>query len=239
MFKGLKRFLGKAYNKAKVFGKNIINTIQESRRDIKSRYPNAVQNVLNQCGNDIVTNIRVCKELVSKNTESLLQIISGGKWEEAKKKYGYDNFFHTYMLFNVNGKQLMLEKNQVINLSYYPKACNDGMEVSPGGTFTLNEMLAKARSAMGDEKFFTYDPLYNNCQSFIMGILKANGLSTPTIEKFVYQNIKDIVADLPDYVKPLAKGFTDLAGLVDIGLQKSFIPVDGKAEGSDYKTDAS
>jgi hypothetical protein len=243
MWKSIKRFIGKAYESAKSFGRRILKplpSIKDIDTESKSRYTPGVQSVLAKCGNDIVTNIRVCRELVPSSTESLLNALSLGKWNELKKKYGYDRFFHLYMLFDAGGKTLMLEKNQVINLSYYYRSCEEGMPVSAGGTFTLNQMLDKTKASMGDEKFFTYDPLSNNCQNFIIGILRANGLLTSAIESFVYQNIKQIVDELPDYMKPLAKGLTDIARVVDTSLQKSVYNTNGKeAEGTDNITDAS
>jgi hypothetical protein len=99
-------------------------------------------------------------------------------------------------------------------------------------------MLDKTKASMGDEKFFTYDPLSNNCQNFIMGILRANGLLTSAIESFVFQNIKQIVDELPDYMKPLAKGLTDVARVVDTTLQKTVYNTN-ESEGTDNITDAS
>lgn len=230
MWKRLKRFLGK-------FGKRVLSPLS---LDIESRskFTPGAQSILAKCGNDIVTNIRVCRELVSSSTESLLNALSVGKWNELKKKYGYDRFFHLYMIFEAGGKTLMLEKNQVINLSYYYRACDDGMPVSAGGTFTLNQMLDKTRSYMGEEKFYTYDPLTNNCQNFIMSVLKANNLLTSTVEGFVYQNIKQIVDELPSYVKPIAKGLTDIARVVDTSLQKSVYNTN-EQEGTENIPDAS
>ena len=235
MFK-IRRFLGKAYESAKAFGRRILKP--ETNTEGKSKYTPAVQSILAKCGNDVVTNIRLCRELVPSTTETLINAISLGKWNELKKKYGFDRFFHLYMLFDAGGKTLMLEKNQVINLSYYYRACNDSMPISGGG-FTLNEMLDKTKARMGDEKFFTYDPFTNNCQNFILNILRANGISSDHHESFVYQNIKELVDELPDYVKPLAKGLTDVARVVDTSLQKSVYSTNGKAEGSDNITDAS
>jgi hypothetical protein len=233
MFKYIRRLLGKAYEGAKSFGRRVIKNLPKAEdiRQVdtqsKQGYTPAVQAILAQCGNDIVTNIRVCRDVVSANTESLLNAVSLGKFAELKKKYGFDTFFHLYMLFDAGGKTLMIEKNQTINLSYYTKPCLESEFVSPGGTFTLNQMLDKTRESMGAEKFLTYDVFTNNCQLFLIGIMKANGLLTPKIEKFVYQNINQIVDELPGYVKPLVKGITDIARVVDTSLQKSVYKTNG------------
>jgi hypothetical protein len=247
MFKYIRRLIGKAYEGAKSLGRRIIKnlpTLEDVRKvDTQSKqgYTPGVQAILAQCGNDIVTNIRVCRDVVSANTESLLNAVSLGKFAELKKKYGFDTFFHLYMLFDAGGKTLMIEKNQTINLSYYTKPCLESEFVSPGGTFTLNQMLDKTRESMGAEKFLTYDVFTNNCQLFLIGIMKANGLLTPKIEKFVYQNINQIVAELPGYVKPLVKGITDIARVVDTSLQKSVYKTNGNqaTEGAQNPANAS
>jgi hypothetical protein len=227
MFARAKRFLGKSYETLKSIGKRIVKTAVEANTTSKSGYTPGVQSLLAKYGNDTVSNIRVCRDLVPESTESLLNAVSFGKWSELKKKYGYDRFFHLYILFDVGGQTLMLEKNQVINLSTYYRECKDTMPISGGG-FTLNTLLDKTKSFMGTEKYFTYDALTNNCQNFILAILQANGLLTPAIRSFVFQDISKIVDELPSYMKPLAKGITDIARVVDTSLQKSVYNTNGK-----------
>ena len=230
MFKYIRRLLGKAYQGAKSLGRHVfkqVSNLREVDKQSRGSFSPGVQSVLAKCGNDIVTNIRVCRDLVSESTEALLNAVSLGKWNELKKKYGFDRFFHLYMLFDAGGKTLMLEKNQTINLTYYYKPCADSMFVSPGGTFTLNQMLDKTRSVMGTDDFFRYDAFTLNCQNFILNILRSNGLLSPSLEGFIYQNIKQIVDELPGYVKPIARGLTDVARVVDTALQKSVYDTNG------------
>jgi hypothetical protein len=189
--------------------------------------------MLNEYGNALVTDIKVCREVISSSTETMLNLLSLGKWNEAKRKYGYDKFFHLFMTFNVNGKRLMLEKNQIMNLSSYPRACEDSMDVSPGGTFTLNQMMERGRKYMGDDKFFPYSALQNNCQNFIMGILRGNNLSNQQIDTFVHQDISNLVSSLPSYVTPITKALTDVAATIDTGLQKRVANIDGVENTSD------
>ena len=54
--------------------------------------------------------------------DTALNLISFGKWAEAKKKYNYDDLYHLYLIITLdlrNGKtkRLLLEKNQSINIS--------------------------------------------------------------------------------------------------------------------------
>jgi hypothetical protein len=226
-FDTAKKWFGKAVGHAKLFGKNVVSSLVEAHKDNKHYYPPSVLNILKECGSKRVTDIKVCREVVAKNTEALLSIISGGKWEAAKKKYGYDNFFHLFMLVSLeDGKVIHIEKNEVIRMSYYARPCNDGMDVPLRNTFTLDEMMERTKRRMGDDKFFGYSALENNCQNFILNILKASGLDNPAIERFTHQNLDDLVKELPAHVKPTAKVATDIAAVINTALQKSFIPSD-------------
>ena len=228
----IKYFIGKVGGHAKryigKYGPSVLKAISEAK--VSSGYPPAVQNVLVQCGDDEIRSIKVCRQPVSERTENMLKMISGKAWDELKRQEGFDKFFHLYMVIDVGGKQLHLEKNEVINLSYYPAPCEDGMDVPLNRPITLNEFMAKTRAYMGDTRYFEYDALVNNCQVFVKSNLEANNLLTPQLNKFIYQDLKGLIAGLPGHVAPLSKALTDVAGLVNTALQNSFVKVDNNAE---------
>ena len=56
----------------------------------------------------------------------------------------------------------------------------------------LNQLLENTQKSIGSAKFFLYDGLKNNCQDFIIAILKANGLLTGQAESFIKQDITKI-----------------------------------------------
>lgn len=205
-----------------VVGKSKGRILLESIRDVKSKYPENVQRLLNTIGNKKVSNINICRSVVPRYLEILLNIISLGKFGQAKLKNNFDKFYHLYMTFEIDNKKYMLEKNQLINLSSAPKKCEEMVSVSGGG-FTLNEMLENARKKLGDTNFFTYDAFQRNCQAFITAILKANNISTPESEKFIYQNIEGLKKDLPNYVPKVTKFLTDIGGIADTAIQKGII----------------
>lgn len=233
-------FLRKVYDRAKVFGKRFVQQVKVAPVEQKSMYPPFVAQALNTYGNYYVSNIRICRRPVPSNTESLINFISNGKWNEAKAKYGFDTFFHLYMLFECAGRTFMLEKNEIINLTHSVRACDEGMPVN-GSPTTLRDMLKRTRAYMGDERFFTYDPFRNNCQNFILSVLKANEWNNPELEKFIYQNISQIVDEIPGYVRPVAKALTDIGGVINTALQKSYDNTNGgeTQEGTQNSADAS
>lgn len=205
-----------------VVGKSKGKILLDSIRDVKSKYPESVQRILNAVGNQKVSNIKICRSVVPKYLETLLNLLSFGQFNKAKIKNNFDTFYHLYMTFDVNNKKYMLEKNQVINLSDRPRKCDESINISGGG-FTLNEMLENARQKLGDNNFFTYDAFERNCQAFITAILKANNLSTSESEKFIYQNIEGLKKDLPSYLPKVTKFLTDVGGIADTAIQKGII----------------
>ena len=245
MFKRVKRFIGKAYRAIKLFTnptKAVINLVNETIRDVGSKYPPQVQEILRHCGDSNIIDVKLCKEVVSANTELLMKLLAGkNTWEEAKKKYGFDKFYHLFMIITMdNGKQIHVEKNELIRMSYSVRDCPDALDLG-NPNVKLNTVLDTTKNRMGDSKFFTYDPFYNNCQNFIAELLKTMDLWNETSKDFVYQDIEGLREELPSYTKYLAKGLTSIGAFVNTAYQKTKDYIDNgtKTEGLDYQTNAS
>ena len=69
-------------------------------------------------------------------------------------------------------------------------------------------------------KFFPYHPNTNNCQDFILSVLKANGISQG--HDFVKQNTEMIFKD-KGWLSGTAKNVTDLGGYADVVLRGGLI----------------
>jgi hypothetical protein len=240
-FRGLRSFIGKLAGHAKTFigkyGPKVVKAISEAR--VTGGFPPAVQNVLVQCGGDEIRSIKVCRTPVSERTENMLKMISGSAWDRLKREQGFDKFFHLFMVLDVGGKLLHLEKNELIHLAYYPSPCEDGMDVPLNRAETLNEFMANTRAYMGDKRYFEYDALVNNCQVFVKSNLEANGLLTPQLNKFIYQDLSGLIAGLPSHVAPLSKALTDVAGMVNTAIQNSVIGNNAQTGGTENPPDAS
>jgi len=225
MFKQVKRFIGKAYRVAKIFtnpSKYVGKVLSETYRDVGSQYPPQVKSVLLRHGNHKIVDIKLCKEVVSANTELLLKALAGSNtWEEAKKKYGFDKFYHLFMIATLeDGTKLHIEKNEIIRVSPAPRPCPDALDL--GSTnISLSELFEKTKARIGDNNFFVYDPLGNNCQAFISELLKTINLWNDTSRSFVYQDIEGLRAELPSYTRSLAKGLTSVGAFFNTALQKT------------------
>jgi hypothetical protein len=246
MFKHIKKFLGKAYRTVKLFTnptKSIIKIFGDTARDISSQFPPQVRNILLKHGNHRIVDIKLCKEVVSENTEFLLKALAGkNTWEEAKKKYGFDRFYHLFMIITMdNGSQLHVEKNEVIRISESPRPCPDALDLGAPSPITVSELLERTKQRIGNDNFFTYDPLSNNCQAFVKQLLITMDKYNEASNDFVYQNIEGLREELPSYTKYLAKGLTTVGAFLNTAYQKTkdYIEYGSKgAEGSDNQTDA-
>jgi hypothetical protein len=251
MFKTIRRVLGKTltYGKrvAKLFMKpsipSLVKAITDVAKDVSTQYPPEVRRELQLHGNHRISNIQLCKEVVSENTEFLLKALAGSKtWEDAKRKHGFDRFYHLFMIVTMeNGSRLHIEKNEIMRISSQPRPCPDALDLgAPTTPITVSEMLDRTKQRIGDREFFTYDPLGNNCQNFINQLLRTLGLWNQTSSSFVFQDIKGLRDELPSYTRTLAKGLTDIGAFVNTAYQKTkdYI-VNGEPEGPNNQTDAS
>jgi hypothetical protein len=91
---------------------------------------------------------------------------------------------------------------------------------------TLIGLMEKAQSYMGSN-FFTYDPYLNNCASFVVSVLKANGLWNEKDTQFLYQDVSTLAKKLPES-HMIGKFVTKLGAVV------SRIRGKGELEGGAY-----
>lgn len=197
--------------------KNKANQVVDYLKPRTDGYTNASNRVIKQYGNQPIASMRIVRTPIKSMLNTVLNIVSLGKWQELKEKYSFDKLFHLGLVLEIGNKLITVEKNQTINIS--TKSIIDHQsEIMPvdGVTgLTLNQLLDNARKAVGDNTFFTYNPFGNNCQNFIVNLLQHSGLLTDANRDFVFQDIAELAKELPDYVKTVAKTATDIAGTID------------------------
>jgi hypothetical protein len=194
-------------------------------------YTKGARDTLKQYGQEIVVGMSVHREPIQGILDKVIGVLSGGTWEDLKKKNAYDKFFHLYALVRLNtGRVIRVEKNANITLAPDGQAGDEGevrdvnfTGVSP---FTFEEMLDRTRQMMGDYRYFGYSPfadeknVSNNCQDFILAILKANKLGDEELKKFVKQDIVELSKELPGITKRIGDAITGLGSYVEHGIGK-------------------
>ena len=112
-----------------------------------------------------------------------------------------------------NNRKYVLEKNARINVApFISREKMEYREIKSGDT-TINELLANTKKSMG-VKYEPYDAVTNNCQDFVLAVLKSNGLGSVADYAWIKQDVQKLFKKLP-YLQGLAKGVTDLAAGVD------------------------
>jgi hypothetical protein len=176
-----------------------------------TNYPRPVRDMIRKYGDRTITHMDVGRTPVQSAITTAINIVSMGKFKENADKLGYDKLFHLFLKLTLDNTQIILEKNEVINIVNFQERPNTEIENVPlGNPITLNELLGRAKEKMGD-RFFRYDSAVNNCQDFILNILQASSLGNPQIFSFVKQKTEELFKD-SGKTRSVAKFFTDLGG---------------------------
>jgi hypothetical protein len=135
-------------------------------------------------------------------------------------KYGFDSFFHLALIITVKHndtiQNIVLEKNEVINIStsYKKKSNTEVHNIDFNQDIKLIEFINKAQQSVTPDVWFEYNGLLNNCQSYLRIILKANDLYNESTDKFVFQDLTELIKNTPQFFGKIANIVTDTAGVV-------------------------
>lgn len=193
--------------------------------------------LIKKYGNEKITHVQVLRTPIVSVIDKAMNFLSLGKFNEIKKKYGYDAFFHLYMILTLqNGTRIRLEKHDVITMTIVfenapaflksnaeprleemtedPKSQpnTDVYDIHHVSNVTFNEFLDNTLKYMGKDKMFIYDGVDNNCQVFVKSCLEANNMMTSDLHKFIMQDASEV----PFFTKYISKKVTDLAHRSDI-----------------------
>jgi hypothetical protein len=187
---------------------------------IKGRndYPPSAATILKKFENQEVKSIELHRKVLSVVYTGLLNVLTSGEFNKRLKEQPKDKLFHISMWVKLaNGKTILVEKNEVINMKVNPKKEKEE-EVQQAGAvpagLTFGEMLDKAQKQMGS-KYFTYSARDNNCGNYIEAVLKANGMNTEATHSFIGQDAKSILKGYPKIAKAM-NALTDFAGRANV-----------------------
>lgn len=211
---GVFDFVKSGFNKAKEGISNFILG-DTFRRDLEN-YSKGSQSTLEKYGNMPILSLYVCRRPIPKMVDIGLNAMSLGKFNQFKKDNGFNEFYHLFLIANVGVKNILIEKNEVINITdNFKEDAKEKLQVNLNGKkITLFDLINNGRKMAGNNVvWFGYNASQNNCQSFVKYILEANGLMTPEIKNFAYQEIGNMGKYVPSTVLNIAKKITDTAGV--------------------------
>ena len=200
-------------------------------------YNNQTKRMLAKYGHEQIISMSIYRTPIPNMINKVINMISLGQWEQLKKKFGFDKFFHLALVLTLkNNKNIIVEKNEVINVSDSYKT-NSNTEVLPIEDYAniiptnINALLDRTRKAFNNDLlYFGYDAFTNNCQVFIKNILVSNGLYNMKINNFLFQDIQQLTKELNPLTKGIMRGTTNIAATVNKLLGKGkkgkFIKID-------------
>jgi len=222
IFDFIKSASQKVKDLAQNVGKRVVGTIF-GRED----YPPQERNIISTYGNMPIKKICLYREPLQRLVQLGADLISKGQATQLKKKYGFDELYHLYMVISVEESRdkyipIRLEKNEVINMEVNPNIKPDAEKlellISPKFNYTLKQFLDNTRNAMGS-KFFPYDPFNNNCQVFISSLISSNPpleQDNPNAHRFVMQDVGGIETEMNPVTKSIFRGTTGLASRLNV-----------------------
>jgi len=190
---------------------------------IQRGWNDQAKRILDGYGDWQITDIVVRRAPVQAFVTGLLNTVTLGGYKAAMKSAGYDEMFHLGHVLTLRRddgvtKRVMLEKNEVVNLS--DKIPNEkDLETRPVAIpspfKTLNEYVQTTIDRIGTGSFFLYDAKNRNCQRFIMDNLTSNGINTQELTEFISQEADSIFAKLPG-LKEFARVLTDMGAVAAV-----------------------
>jgi len=211
----VKNVVEKAHNVVEKV-KNLKNIVLHGRKEFTPR----LQTLLARVGDKPIKSMTIYRAIVPKYLTTLVNFASGGEFNNQLKDKPYDDVFHLSLYIETtDGNCYNLEKNTFIEMAENPKNFDKEVEhkTVPNlpADLTINKLLEKAHNVMGDDKFFGYSAKDNNCQDFVMKILKASGLGTSGDFDFVKQDTQSFFGD-KGFARKAINTITDIAAATDV-----------------------
>lgn len=186
-------------------------------KGIRNDYPPSSYDYLKKNRDSTFITLNVFRRPVS--VEKVFNLITAGKWNEVKDKYGYDAFFHVGIIAVMsNGQTIVIEKNHIVNIApirYMPNQWGELKKVGTHLKITLGQFMSNTEKKMGSHNMFHYSAFQYNCQNFLLNALSANGLLTPELQKWIYQPIDELIKEHKGYVPKFANFVTNLGGVAN------------------------
>lgn len=186
------------------------------RNIFTNEYSPVVENAIKTYGNWYIRQVYIGRTPVQQILQNVLNTVSSGEFS----KHNYDELYHLFAIFEIqNGirqgeiKYFRTEKTPNITWSQTNMfGTNDGntnyVKLSfLAGSRTVAQMFQGAQQILGNN-FNRYDPVNNNCQSYILALMHALGKNEA--DEFIQQDINTLTGNAYN----LAKATTNLGHTV-------------------------
>ena len=199
-------------------GGNIISTAKSLIYG-RSDYPDVQKKMIERYGGTAITGIKIGRTPLPSLIKYAINLVSLGSFQKLLKQSPYDKLYHLFCIVTLEtGTKIILEKNEAINMktvtSYNPKNTQyEEATYIPSG-LTFKELLDNGQKIQG-KKWFVYNAVSNNCQDYIIALLKGSSILTKQLQDFIKQDVKTLFETLPG-TKKVMDVVTGIGNKIDI-----------------------
>ena len=185
--------------------------------------PPHVREILKKYGEKTIARIYTCRTPVRQLLLEALNVVSWGEFFNRFGKMPYDKLFHLDLRVELNTSPpvtVLFEKNEVIMAKVNPPPpvketeCQLISNVKP---IKLTELIEGAKRVQGD-RFLKYSAYNNNCQDFVMALLRGSGMGTQENYDFIKQDTKELFKGLPG-LRKFANTVTDIGAVINTTIE--------------------
>lgn len=183
----------------------------------RNDYPPSVRALIEKYGESVIKAITIDRTPVPSVLTEALNAVSFGAFKRRFSKLPYDKLFHLRLDLTLsNNTKLAIEKNEVINMYTSPKKLKGAeqkiIEIVPSN-LTLNKLLEGGQKIQG-KNWFNYSAFNNNCQDFIVALLKGSNIGNEQDINFVKQNTESLFKG-DAFLRKFANTVTDIGAKVN------------------------
>lgn len=199
--------------------KEYATAIVKGRND----YQPKAREVIKKFGDRKIVRIYACRNPVQKLLTAALNAVSFGQFNKNWETQPYDDLFHLSLRVELDTQpqtSVSIEKTDAVTLTANPPPPQKSMEcefIPLNKEITLNQLLQGGEAFMGN-KYFTYSAKDNNCQDYVMGLLRGSNIGTQENYDFIKQNTKELFKNLPG-TRKISNTITDIGAVANVVIQ--------------------
>lgn len=210
-----------------------------------NKQPRQITEFLEEYGDYTLDSVRIYRSPVKPYIQFLINLATLGQFEKLKSSYNYDDVFHLYLFCSASRSRTMgtnrrdntmartddlgydtiyfyIEKNERVRAVVVPQEygkslaedeCRPTKWISNKG-LTVQNFIRQAENSQ-KKNFWLYDGVNNNCQIFVMSLLRGNNLLTPGDSEFIKQDIPKLIGKKH---KHAGRFITDTLGIINYAL---------------------
>lgn len=181
---------------------------------IRQDFPPYVRDLIAKFGDSTITHIVIVRKPLNSVLTGVLNLVSRGQVNEQLKRLNYDDLFHLFILIGLdNGRILLLQKDEVIDMyivtKFFKIHPRDRIDIPlQNKQIKLKDFIDNTVKMVGPS-IYRYNGVDNNCQVFIVNLLKANGLLNDRYKNFIMQDVKEVLSTSPGWIKKVMNLATD------------------------------